>query len=230
MDTEIRVVPDVATAAAELVAAEIERATERGRCTLNLSGGTTPLAMFRLLAERTHLPWERVWIVWGDERYVAFDDERSNRRAAHEALLDRVPIPPEQILPWPTELATPELAADRFTAELDRVAPGPVRFDLTLLGLGSDAHTASLFPGTGAALATGTTVVVRPAGSDTVRLSMTAATLSSSRTVAFLVAGEAKRSALEATLSGEGQVDRYPARAIRPDRRVWITDLEQIGR
>jgi 6-phosphogluconolactonase len=229
MGSELRIVPDVAGAAADLVSAEIVRAAERGSCRLNLSGGSTPLAMFHLLAERTHLPWEQVWIVWGDERYVPFDDERSNRRAAHEALLDRVPIPRDQILPWPTDLATPELAAERFAAKLDRTMPGPIRFDVTLLGLGADAHTASLFPGTGAALTAGTTVVVRPESSETVRLSMTAATLSSSRTVAFLVAGESKRAALEATLAGEGHRDRYPARAIRPGRLLWITDLERIG-
>lgn len=224
---EIATVPDVASAAAELVAREMLRAAARGRFVLNLSGGSTPLAMFALLAAQPELPWPQTWVVWGDERFVPPDHEASNQRAARAALLDRVPLPEQQILPWPYHPNGPEAAARSYGALLEATFPESPRFDLTLLGLGSDAHTASLFPGTGAVAAGGVTTVVRPSGDSQTRLSMTAGTLSSSRTVAFLVSGESKRAALQATLAGSGEHDRYPARAISArERLLWLTDLE----
>lgn len=224
---EIATVPTVAPAAAELVAGEMRRAVERrGRFALNLSGGSTPLEMFRLLAARPELPWGRCWVVWGDERFVAPDHRDSNQGAARAALLDHVPIPAGQILAWPIDSRGPAAAAERYAASLATVFPTLPRFDLTLLGLGEDAHTASLFPGTGAVRERGLATVIRPPGGGPPRLSLTAATLSSSRTVAFLVRGEAKRAAFETTLAGSGQHDRYPARAITAvERLLWLSDL-----
>lgn len=227
VEPEIVTVADVAGAGADLVADEMRRADPRGRFVLNLSGGNTPLAMFRLLAARPELSWATTWVVWGDERFVPPEHADSNQRAARAALLDRVPIPEHQILPWPHDAGGPAAAAVGYSAQLVEAFGSQPLFDLTLLGLGSDAHTASLFPGTAAVRARGLATVVRTPGEPLVRLSMTAATLSSSRTVAFLVSGEAKRAALEATLAGSDDFDRYPARAVTArERLLWLTDLQ----
>ena len=227
VEPEIVTVADVASAGADLVGDEMRRAIPRGRFVLNLSGGNTPLAMFRLLALRPELPWATTWVVWGDERFVPPEHAASNQRAARAALLDRVPVPENQILPWPHDARGPSAAVEGYSALLVEAFGSRPLFDLTLLGLGSDAHTASLFPGTAAVRAQGLATVVRPAGEPLVRLSMTAASLSSSRTVAFLVSGEGKRAALETTLAGTDDFDRYPARAIGArERLLWLTDLQ----
>ena len=199
-----------------------------GRFLVALAGGSTPLPMYRALAGRPDLPWQHTRVFWGDERFVPSGDPDSNAGAAFEALLSSVPVPEEQVFPWP-HLDSPEASAEAYGRTLEGELGQDGAFDLTLLGLGSDAHTASLFPGTGAALQDGATLVVRPEG-ERVRLSLGAGLLGRSRTVAFLVQGEGKRAALEGTLAGEGELDRYPARAIGArERLVVFTDLEGIA-
>lgn len=228
--SQLTVVPDVAAAVARDAAAVIERAAgSRGRAVLCLAGGGTPLPAYRALAERRDLPWGRVWVAWGDERDVPPDRADRNERAAREALLDRVPVPEDQVLPWPyARNADPQDVADAYALRLRRALGDPEEgawFDLTLLGLGADGHTASLFPGTGATRAEGLATAVRPAGQPTARLTLTPRALSSSRRVWFLVAGEAKRDALEATLAG-GDPERVPATAIRAREELRVfTDL-----
>lgn len=229
--SQLTVVPDVATAVARAAAAVIEEAARtRGRAVLCLAGGGTPLPAYRALAERRELPWGRVWIAWGDERDVPPDHADRNERAAREALLDRVPVPEEQVLPWPyVRDAEPQDVADAYALRLRRALGDPERdawFDLTLLGLGADGHTASLFPGTGATRAAGLATAVRPAGQATARLTLTPRALASSRHVWFLVAGEAKRDALEATLAG-GDPERLPATTVRAREELRVfTDLD----
>lgn len=229
--SHLTVVPDVAAAVARDAADVIaEAARARGRAVLCLAGGGTPLPAYRALAERRDLPWGRVWVAWGDERDVPPDHEDRNERAAREALLDRVPVPEDQLLTWPyVDHADPQDLADAYALRLRRALGDPdadAWFDLTLLGLGADAHTASLFPGTGATRAEGLATAVRPAGQPTARLTLTPRALSSSRRVWFLVAGEAKRDALEATLSG-GDPERLPATAIRAREEMRVfSDLK----
>ena len=225
--SQLTIVPDVASAVAREAATVIEEAAgTRGRAVLCLAGGGTPLPAYRALAERRDLPWGRVWVAWGDERDVPPDHADRNERAAREALLDRVPVPEDQVLPWPyARNADPQDVADAYALRLRRALGDPERdawFDLTLLGLGADAHTASLFPGTGATGAEGLATAVRPPGQPAAR----PRALSSSRRVWFLVAGEAKRAALAATLAG-GDPERVPATTIeaRDEMRVF-TDLE----
>jgi len=229
--TQLRHVPDVASAvAADLASAIVTAVRQRGRAVLCLAGGSTPLPAYRALARRRDLPWSHVWIAWGDERDVPPEHADRNERAARDALLDHVGVPDDQIVPWPwVQDADPADEADAYALALRRAFGDPRSepwFDVTLLGLGADAHTASLFPGSGATRAPGATTAVRPEGQPTARLTLTPEALSSSRQVWFVVSGEAKRDALLATLDG-GDPERVPAAAITAwdELRVY-TDLK----
>ncbi|MDZ7707645.1 MAG: 6-phosphogluconolactonase [Trueperaceae bacterium] len=164
--TQLRTVPDVASAvAADLADAVAAAVRQRGRAVLCLAGGSTPLPAYRVLARRGDLPWRQVWIAWGDERDVPPEHEDRNERAAREALLDHVPVPEDQILAWPwVQDADPHDEAQAYERSLRRTLGDPRSapwFDVTLLGLGADAHTASLFPGSGATRAAGAATAVR---------------------------------------------------------------------
>lgn len=229
-DPEILCVDDVAHTGCDLFARLMRAAvSERGRFVVALSGGSTPLPMYRRLAAMRDLPWKQAWVTWGDERFVSPDHPDSNAGAARRALLDDVPVPADQVLTWP-HLATPEASAEAFAVTLREALGDPPVFDLTLLGLGADGHTASLFPGTGAALQPGLTLAVAPPQQEHPRLSLSASALSRSRVVAFLVKGETKRASLEGTLSASGaDPDRYPAQAVHAlERLLVITDLEGL--
>lgn len=226
--SNVQYTDDLAKSAAELFIKEAERSSrERGSFSVVLSGGSTPLAMYaQLVAHHADAPfWAHTQVFWGDERFVPHDHADSNYGAAREAFLDHLSIPAENIHPWPYLEGDPQGAALSYETALTEIL-GPVpEFDLTLLGLGDDAHTASLFPGTEAVSAEGLTTVVTPEGKDT-RLSLTAEALSKSRVVAFLVSGEGKREALAATLTEPKDPGRYPAQAVAAgERLIWLTDI-----
>jgi 6-phosphogluconolactonase len=222
---ELEVVAD-ATSLARVAAARVAGAchhavASRGRFVVALAGGGTPLATYRLLAERSDLPWERTVVAWGDERFVPLDDVARNERAAREAL-GAVPLREDHVLGW-GEIAGATLqeataVAAAYDARLRDALGDPPTFDLVLLGLGDDAHTASLFPG-GAALAqTGSTAVTRaPDGG--LRLTLTALALSRAGDVLVLVSGPGKRDALARTLAATG-----------PDGALPLTRVSATGR
>ena len=209
-----------------LVADALESAIDqRGSCLLALSGGRTPLPLFDRLAERRDLPWSRVEFFWGDERFVPLDHPDSNAGAAQRAMLDRLPVAADQIHRWPIlDSATASAAA--YERLLRERAGNPPLFDINLLGIGADCHTASLFPGDEVLGAPGLTVATRaPDGQE--RLSLTAPALSSSRLVIFLITGESKRAALLQLLAEEGDPATCPARSIgATERLVVVTDLD----
>ena len=230
MEAALQVADDVTEAwVARFVAACHHAVAARGRFVVALAGGGTPLPGYRRLGERLDLPWERLWVTWGDERDVPLDHPDRNERAAREAWLDHVPIPARQVLGWPRRDA-PEAAAAEHAAHLRETLGDPLDLDLALLGLGADAHTASLFPGTGAVAATGITTVVRPTAAGPARLSLTAAALSRAREAWVLVAGADKRSALQRTLAAgllgrmasDADPDVLPLLAVRPRERLWV--------
>ena len=207
----IDVSPDAASLAArtaEWLTARIEEST--GRFALNLSGGSTPKRLYELLATemyRREIDWERVHIFFGDERFVAADHADSNYRMAREALVSKVPIPAENVHPVQTDLPTPEAAAAAYEATLkayygkETLDVARPLFQVTLLGLGEDGHTASLFPGT-AALKERTRWVTAVIGAKPEpRITLTYPILESSSATIFLVAGAGKRDILTRLLA-----------------------------
>lgn len=230
MVREIRNTTDLTASATNLFIDEMFRSVRlRDRFAVALSGGSTPLALFQQLAQRPDLPWNKTLFFWGDERFVPHDSAASNYRNARDAFLAALPVPTENIFPWPEpdeaddEAAAAE-AAQAYAATLQAVLGESVIFDLQLLGLGDDCHTASLFPGRPTLQATGLTVADQIPGITQLRLSLTPAALSSSRTVAFL-AGTSKQDAVKATLGGAGADSQYPARSVTAlERLLWLVE------
>jgi 6-phosphogluconolactonase len=240
METEIVIVPDagaLARSGAQHFARLAQQAVEsRGRFTAALSGGSTPRGLYRLLAGepyRSEVPWRQVHFFWGDERCVSADDPRSNYRMAEEALLAYVPVPSENVHRVEGELA-PQQAARAYGRDLEGFFCGPhVRLDLMLLGLGSDGHTASLFPGS-AALEETTRLVAaveaqyedRPA----CRITLTLPAINTSRHIVFLVSGSSKADILQKVLSEPG--GPLPAQRVHPTAGAltWLIDEAAANR
>jgi 6-phosphogluconolactonase len=217
----------VAEAIAGAVRAAVDR---RGRCSLLLSGGSTPRASYERLASqsRDDLPWPQVHLFWGDERFVASSDPRSNARMAREALVDHVAVPPGNVHPIPTDLPSADAAALRYEDTLRAHFPDSrPAFDLVLLGLGEDAHTASIFPGSPALVEPARWVMAVAAPVDPrVRVTLTMPVLTSAAQVYVLVSGAGKAQALRRALDPASDPVRYPAAALRSagDRVVWWAD------
>jgi len=212
---------DLARQAAEQVASAIDLAlAQRDRAQIALAGGETPKATYRRLGQE-HLPWERVDVLLGDERWVPADDPASNARMIGETLLAQLPARQARFHPVPTARPSAEASADAYADLLARLCGDPPRFDVVLLGLGDDGHTASLFPGTAA-----TTVLDRAValgeGKGLPRITLTAPVLSAARKVIFLVSGEGKRQALQRLMDPDEPVARTPARLVQPRTEVVI--------
>ncbi len=215
----------LAEAAAERIVQAAQQAiAARGRFTLALSGGSTPRATYRRLASLP-LDWARVHLFWGDERAVPPDDPQSNYRMAREALIDHVSIPAGNVHRIPAELP-PEEAARRYQAELEVFFGGAARFDLVLLGLGADGHTASLFPGV-AVPDDRLVAAVHVPQMDTWRITLTPKAINAAQEIVFLVSGAGKRPALRAVQDGPHQPDHLPAQTIRREA-MWLCDREAV--
>jgi 6-phosphogluconolactonase len=245
----VRVLPDaraIHQAAAELFAARTAAAVAaRGAAFVALSGGSTPRGLHALLADpagpyRARVPWPALHVFWGDERPVPPEDPESNYRMARETLLGHVPIPAAQVHRIAGEDPDPAHAAERYAETLreafgahGRLEAGWPRFDLVLLGMGADGHTASLFPGTGAVHeATRLAVATWVPALRTHRISLTVPVLSRADTVVFLVTGADKAATLAAVLEGPAQPDRYPSQAIgaRAGGPLWLVDRAAAAR
>ena len=215
-----------------------ESMAQRGRFTIALSGGHTPLRMFQLWAGepyRDDTPWDKVHLFWGDERYVPHDDVRSNFRLARDTFISRVPIPPGNVHPIPTVSAAPDKSAETYEKELrECFGVDPPQIDLQLQGVGEEGHTASLFPDSPALFEKQRwvlPVVAPPPISPPERLTMTPVVLNRGRNTFFLVCGEEKRQ-IVAGLRRETspQTSRYPAAQIQPAGPVlWFLDQAAAG-
>jgi 6-phosphogluconolactonase len=203
---------------------------KRGRFCVSLSGGTTPKGMFTLLAtSSTPIPWESTYFFWGDERHVPPTDPESNYRMANEAMLSKVPVPPQNIFRISSEEKDSELAAKQYEQTLikffDLTAGEFPRFDLVLLGLGPDGHTASLFPDSTALRETNRLVVANWIEKfKTHRITLTLPVLNNAAAVEFLVSGKEKAGIVHQVLDGDG--NQFPSQMIRPrdGRLVWLLD------
>ncbi len=242
---EVVVVRDgsaLARAAAERFARAVEAAVDtRGQAFVALSGGSTPRQMGAVLARepiRSRIPWDRLHVFWGDERFVLLGSPESNAGEAKRGFLDLVPIPSANVHPWDTELESAGEAAAAYASELRRTfarADGVPRFDLVLLGMGEDGHTASLFPNTPALEATGELAVANFVPKlDADRLTLTAPVINAGREILFLVGGPGKAATLERVLEGPETPRDLPAQSIRPadgdGRLTWLVDEDAATR
>jgi 6-phosphogluconolactonase len=201
----------------------------QGRFTIALSGGSTPKALYESLVQAQGLDWSRIHIFWGDERNVGPDDPESNCRMASQALLDHVPIPPEQIHRIEAERG-PQAAADAYEATLRQVFGQAVRFDLILLGMGDDGHTASLFPNTAALDENERLVVANHVPQlNTWRITLTAPLINRAAHVAFLITGESKAEPLRAVLRGPHQPQTLPSQLIEPEKGELVYFVDQAA-
>jgi 6-phosphogluconolactonase len=224
--------------AAEVFAAEAsDVAGAGGLFSVALAGGSTPHGLYTLLAGepafRERVPWTRIHFFWGDERHVPPDHPESNYRLAHETMLSRVGVPEDHIHRIRTELPDAAAAAGAYEETLRELAGGRrprPSFDLVLLGMGSDGHTASLFPGTDGLRSTTRLVVahwVERLGSH--RITLTVPALSSAVHVVFLVSGAEKAATLRDVLMVEAPTEALPASLIRPmrgGRLTWLVDQD----
>ena len=229
----VDVVPDAEAlaheAARRVTAAAREAVGERGRCSLVLTGGSTPRRLYELLAGEPYasaMPWPVIEWFWGDERCVPPDDARSNFRLAHHAMLGHMPVDPDRIHRMKGE-APPEVAATAYEDVVRRVVPDG-EFDFLLLGVGADGHTASLFPHH-PALSAGERWVraVHVEGAEPVadRVTMTFELLRRARATLVLASGAAKRAVVRAVRTDpDDAARRYPAARIQGPTVSWIVD------
>lgn len=232
----IRVCADpeaLSLAAAELFAAEARQAVQaRGRFVVALSGGSTPQRTYERLSQkpfRELVPWQNIHVFWGDERCISADDPRNNARMARQALLDHVPIPFEQVHPMVCNSSAPGATAAYEALLQDFFADGRSRFDLVLLGLGENGHTASLFPGTSALEERQRWVAeVYVAGESLHRLTLTAAAINHAALVVFLVSGIAKAPILRKVFTATDDPGSIPACLIKPanGELLWLVDRD----
>jgi 6-phosphogluconolactonase len=223
---------ELAREAARRFAAQAEAcAKHAGRFTVALSGGSTPKAMFQILAEKPYaetIPWGSIYVFWGDERCVPPDHADSNYRMANETLLSKVQIPRENVFRIPAEDEDHDRAAASYSETMRKFfGEEQPRFDLVFLGIGPDGHTASLFPHT-----TALHVNDRIAAANYVkkfqswRITLTADTINRARNIIFLVAGEDKAPALKEVIEGPRNTELYPSQLIEPSQGalLWMVD------
>lgn len=219
------------------VQAAREAVAARGRFTVALTGGSSPHKTYELLAQAprsAQIDWANVFVFLGDERFVAYDDERSNYGMCRRLLLDHVPVPPAQVLPIPTDTATVSEAASVYAETLARVFGLPVdgtppALDLILLGMGDDGHCASLFPGMPTLHVTDRWVVSSPPGTlppPVDRITCTFPVLNAARQVVFLVNGEKKAAAVRDIFEGGAGTDKHPSAGVQPTSGTltWLLD------
>ncbi len=213
---------DLARQCAERIASGIDLAlAERNRAQIALAGGETPKPAYERLG-REHLPWERVDVLLGDERWVDADDPASNALMLRHTLLAQPPALHARFHPVPTDADSPGADAAQYGDLVAELCEGsPPRLDLVLLGLGDDGHTASLFPGTEATTVTDRWATVSE-GKGLPRITLTAPVLSAARQVIFLVSGAGKQQALRRLLDPSEAADRTPARLVQPASEVVI--------
>ncbi len=236
-DKHIRILPDPAALAQAAAQQIVERAqaavATQQRFTIALSGGSTPRAVYELLARppyREQMPWAATYVFWSDERAVPPDDASSNYRMACEALLQHVPLPKDHIKPILSQGENLDAAAQHYARVIQSFVPGsPPRFDLVLLGMGPDGHTASLFPHSPALAVTDALVTatpVAPLSPHVRRITFTRTLINAAAAVLFMVAGADKTATLHQVLEGPAQPEMFPSQFVAPvaGTLTWLID------
>lgn len=227
MEQWIEVLPDTQGIVAKALALVVERLNQaveaRDQGAIALAGGSTPKPLYEALASQ-ELPWDKIHIFWGDERYVPSEHPDSNQKMAREAWLNKVDIPEANIHPMPTDSGDPVVDAAKHEQELQDffgVKAGEFpQFDIILLGTGGDAHTASLFPHTEALGVRDRLITVgRKDGQP--RLTFTVPLINQARCVIFLVAGANKQDAIAHIFDPHADPLTYPARFVEPTQELW---------
>lgn len=202
-----------------------------GTCAISLSGGSTPKALYGLLATpqwSAQIAWGHVHLFWGDERCVPINHPESNYGMVQRELLSRVPIPEKNIHRFPVELTEPDTIAAKYEESIHEFfGSGVPRFDLVLLGLGENGHTASLFPHCPALKETKRLIVadwVEEVKAN--RLTMTLPLINAARQIVFLVSGAGKAQVLQDVLHGPQQPEQLPAQSVAPSsgKLTWLAD------
>jgi 6-phosphogluconolactonase len=231
-------VEELSRSAAKRIVDEAQNAVNRrGRFTLVLSGGSTPRVLYSLLASefKENIPWTKTHLFWGDERYVPKDHSESNYGSAYKILISKLRIPKENVHPIPTEFGNPQEAASIYERDLKefyiktKSNPLPFTFDLVLLGVGEDGHTASLFPGDPILKEKrrGVAAIKAPVNFETSqRISLTLSAFNRAKKVFFLVAGANKGRVVKTIFEDYAAARiRYPAAMINPVGRItWFLD------
>lgn len=245
MNRDVRILADLPAiarrAAQEFVQSATAAVSEHGTFRVALTGGSTPKPLYELLANdgalRSQLPWDKMIVFFGDERNVGPDHADSNFRMVKEALLSKVPFKPEQVLRMKGEYSDTEKAAKEYEQAIRasfKIADGQFpRFDLVLLGMGNEGHTASLFPGTKALHETKRIVVRNWVGKlYTERITLTAPAINNAAQIIFMIAGADKALALKGVLEGPHEPDQLPAQMIQPTAGslLWLLDTAAGGR
>jgi 6-phosphogluconolactonase len=216
-----------------------ESIAARGQFAVALSGGSTPKGMYLLLASDSYkdkIDWNKVKLFWGDERSVPPDNNQSNYRMANESMISKLTIPTENVHRMYAESSDIETAAKDYENILKQVlgfSDGEQpRFDLILLGMGDDGHTASLFPGTKALTEKERTVVVKWVEKfNNNRITFTPPAINNARNIVFMAAGAKKVQPLKEVLVGERNPDLYPSQLIQPidGKLIWLVDDDATG-
>jgi 6-phosphogluconolactonase len=221
--------------AEDFVQSATQAVSEKGSFSVALAGGSTPKALYSLLASdaalRSQVPWDKMYVYFGDERSVGPDHADSNFRMATDTMLAKVPLKPEQVFRIKGEYKDTEKAAQEYEQVLRtsfKIAEGQFpRFDLVFLGIGNEGHTASLFPGTKALHETKRLVVRNWVGKlYTNRITLTAPAINNAARVIFMITGADKALALKGILEGPYEPEQLPAQLIQPPngKVVWLVD------
>lgn len=215
---------------AEIAAASIQ---SKGNFNMALAGGSTPKSLYQLLSGgefKEKIDWSKVYFFFGDERNVLPDDAESNFRMANENLFTPLKIKDENIFRWQTENAEAALDYQNKIIKFFDLAENQLpRFDMILLGMGDDGHTASLFPFTDALNERELLAVANPVEKlDTTRFTLTFPVINNARNVMFLVKGADKAETLQTVLEGEFQPEKYPSQAVKPvdGELLWLIEKE----
>ncbi|WP_437919981.1 6-phosphogluconolactonase [Sphingobacterium sp. LRF_L2] len=205
----------------------------RGKFTVALTGGSSPVEIYKLLATPAYaesIDWAKVFVFWGDERWVPFEDDRSNTKMAFETLLNHVNIPKENIFPMYQEGVTPEDYAVVYENNIREIVGKEGKFDLILLGMGDDGHTASLFPGTKVLQENVKWVDAYFLESqDMYRITLTAPLLNKAHQLIVITFGEKKAHALKEVLSGTYQPELYPTQLLKPEDGTLVFTVDKLA-